>query len=107
MNEGLIDGEEISKVGGVIRVGIGGNDRVVRKIVREERMGVLKKMKGGRAADMDGIVVKMLKNGGIRINDWLMWVFNKCMESGVVPEDWKAACIVQIYKGTLEIIEEY
>ena len=25
-------------------------------------------------------------------------IFNKCMESGVVPEDWKAACIVPIYK---------
>ena len=56
-------------------------------------------MKGGKAAGMNGIVVEMLKNGGIRIIDWLLRIFNKCMESGVVPEDWKAACVVPVYKG--------
>ena len=30
-------------------------------MVREEIMGVLKKIKGGKAAGMDGIVVEMLK----------------------------------------------
>ena len=68
-------------------------------MVREEIMGALKKMKGGKAAGMDGIVVEMLKKGGISIIDWLLRIFNKCMESGVVPEDWKAACIVPLYKG--------
>ena len=56
-------------------------------------------MKGGKATGMDGFVVEMLKNSGISINDWLLRIFNKCMESGVVPEDWKAACIVPVYKG--------
>ena len=63
-------------------------------------------MKGGKAASMDGIVVKMLKKGGISISDWLQRILNKCMESGVVPEDWKAACIVPVKekeKGTGEI----
>ena len=41
----------------------------------------------------------MLKNGGISITDWLLRIFNQCMESGVVPEDWKVACIVVVYKG--------
>ena len=27
-----------------------------------------------------------------------MRIFNKCRESGVVPEDWKPACIVPVYK---------
>ena len=36
------------------------NERVVREVVREEIMGALKRMKGGKAAGMDGIVVKML-----------------------------------------------
>ena len=26
-------------------------------------------------------------------------MFNKCMESGFVPDDWKAACIIPVYKG--------
>ena len=37
----------------------------------------------------------MLKNGGISIIEW----FLRCLESGVVPGDWKAACIIPVYKG--------
>ena len=62
-------------------------------------MGVLKKMKVGKAPGMDGIVVEMLKNGVINIIDLLQRIFNRCMESGVVAEDWKAACIVPVYEG--------
>ena len=50
-------------------------------------MGKLKKMKGGKYAGMDGIVVEMLKSVSIGINDWQLKIFNKCMESGAVPED--------------------
>ena len=39
-------------------------------------------MKRGKAADMDGIVVEMLKNGGISITDWLLRIFNKCTWTG-------------------------
>ena len=62
-------------------------------------MGAIKKNKSAKAAGMDDIVVEMLKIEGISIIDWLMRIFNKCMASGVVPEDWKAACIVPVYKG--------
>ena len=47
---------------------------------------------------MDGIVVEMLKNGAINIINWLLRTFSRCMKSGVVPEDWKAACFFLIYK---------
>ena len=40
-------------------------------------MGALKKIKGGKAAGMDGIVLKMLKDGGISIIDWLLRIFNR------------------------------
>ena len=56
-------------------------------------MGALMKMKGGKVAGMDGIMVEMMKN------DFLLRIFNRCMESGVVPEDCKAACIVPVYRG--------
>ena len=46
--------------GDVRRERIGENERVVREVVREEIMGALKRRKGGKAAGMDGIVVKML-----------------------------------------------
>ena len=71
----------------------------MREVVREEMIGALKKIKGGKAPGMDDITVEMLKNGGISLNDWLLKIFNECMESGVVPGDWKAACIVPVYKG--------
>ena len=48
-------------------------------------MGALKKIKGGKTAGIYGIVEEMLKNGGNSITDWLLRIFNKCMESGVVP----------------------
>ena len=81
----LQNGDEIREVGGDIRKDrIGENERVVREMVREEIMVTLKNMKGGKAVGMDGIVVEMLKNGGISIIDWLLRIFNKCMESGVV-----------------------
>ena len=56
-------------------------------------------MKVGKAAGMDGTVIEVLKNGGISITDWLLRIFNKYIEYGVVPEDWRAACIVPVCKG--------
>ena len=41
--------------------------RVVRKVARQEIMGLLKKMKGGKAVGMTGIVVEVLKAGCIGI----------------------------------------
>ena len=60
----LLNGDEIWEVGGDIRrERIGENKRVVKGLVREEIMGALKKMKGSKVTDMDGIVVEMLKKG--------------------------------------------
>ena len=50
-------------------------------------MGALEKMKGGKAAGMDGTILEVLKKGSISITDRLLRIFNKCMESGVVPLD--------------------
>ena len=40
---------------------------------------MLKKMKGGKAASTDVIVVERLKSGGISIIDWFLRIFNRCM----------------------------
>ena len=65
----------------VMRERIGENEKVVREVI----IDALKNMKGGKAAGMDSIVVKMLKNGGVSIIDWLLRIFNGCIESGDVP----------------------
>ncbi|XP_069947548.1 RNA-directed DNA polymerase from mobile element jockey isoform X1 [Cherax quadricarinatus] len=57
------------------------------------------KIKGGKAAGIDGIKIKMLKVGGDIVLEWLVLLFNKCMEEGKVPRDWQRACIVPLYKG--------
>ena len=46
----------------------------------------------------------MLKSGGTRIIEWLLRMFNKCMESGVVPEELETAYIVPVYKGKGSIL---
>ena len=95
----LLNDDEVMEVGGYERrERIGENERVVREVVREEIMGALKKITGGKVAGMDGIVVEMLNKGGISIIDWLLKIFNICMESGVVTDDRNAACIVPVCK---------
>ena len=45
----MLNSDEISEGGGDVRKGrIGGDERVVRKMVREEIMGALKKKKCGK-----------------------------------------------------------
>ena len=45
--------------GDISRERVGENEKVLRGLVREEIMGPLKKMKGGKAVCMDGIVVEI------------------------------------------------
>ena len=52
-------------------------------------------MKGGKAGVMDGIVIEMLNNGGISITDWLLRIFNRCMESGGLEGSVYRLCILR------------
>ena len=79
-------------------MGIKDNERVVRKVVREEIMTALKMIIGGKAAGVDSIFVGMSESGSISTIYWLLRIFNRCMEYGVVPEDLKAT-YCPIYKG--------
>ena len=44
----------------------------------------------------------MIKGGGNRVVDWIWSLCNMAFESGGVPEDWRYAVIVQLYKGKEE-----
>ena len=58
-----MNGDVISERGEDVRKGrIGENERVVRNVLKEEIMCAIKRLKGGYAAVVDGIVVEMLKN---------------------------------------------
>ncbi len=41
----------------------------------------------------------MLKYGGEIVIDWIMWICNLAWEQSKVPEDWRKAIIVMLYKG--------
>ena len=47
----------------------------------------------------------MIKGGGNRVVDWIWRLCNIAFESGVVPEDWKSAVIIPLYKGKGEWTE--
>ena len=40
----------------------------------------------------------MIKAGGDRVVDWIWRLCNVAFESGVVPEAWRSAVIVPLYK---------
>ena len=56
-------------------------------------------MKEDKAAGIDGCEVEFVKRGGAAVEKWLVWLFNLCFMSGVVPADWRDACVVPLYKG--------
>ena len=37
------------------------------------------------------------------IIDWLVQIFNRCMEAGAVLKEWKVVCITPVYKGSVKI----
>lgn len=70
-----------------------------RDIYMDEIISAMKSMKKGKAAGYDRITVEMLRGGKELVASWLCLIFNKCWNSGKVPEDWRKAVVVPLYKG--------
>ena len=47
----------------------------------------------------EGITGEVIKCGGDRVVDWIWRLCNVAFESGAVPEDWRSAVIIPLYKG--------
>ena len=60
------------------------------------------KLKNGKAAGKDEITGKIIKGGSDKVVDWIWRLSNIVYESSVVPEDWRSAVIVPLYKGKRE-----
>ena len=56
-------------------------------------------LKNGKAPGRDEITGEMIKGGGDRLVDWIWKLCNMAFESCIVPEDWRSAVIVPLYKG--------
>ena len=48
---------------------------------------------------MNSVVMEVVKYGGDSIAEWLLRIFNRCIETGVMREYWKVALISPEYKG--------
>ena len=115
----LVDGEEVSERWGeyfesLLNV-VDERQAIVTAIGNGRRMPVVsgcnddltymevyesvRKTKCGKAAGVDEMVVEYMKKGGREMIEWLGRLFNGCFKVGRVPEDWKRACIVPLYKG--------
>ena len=76
---------------------------MIRRMEVEVRVG---KLKNGKAAGKDKVTGEVVKCGGNRVVDWIWRLFNMAFESGTVPEDWRSAVIIPLYKGKGERTKE-
>ena len=68
------------------------------EISMEELKKALKSTASGKAPDLDGIPLDFLQNCGEKMCKALLDLFNRCLLSGTVPQDFRDALIVTIYK---------
>ena len=70
-----------------------------RAISLEEVGEAVNEMKSGKAPGLDEFPVECLKKCGIAVLEWLVRLLNLSFDRGVVPLDWRGACIVPLNKG--------
>ena len=70
-----------------------------RAISIEKVRETVNEMISGEAPGLDGFPVECLKKGCMAVLEWLVRLLNASFDMGVVPMDWRGACIVLLYKG--------
>ena len=68
------------------------------EVQRGEVTAALQKLNLGKAAGSDGISAELLRGGGSVVVDWLLELMEEVWRTGVVPQDWKDAELVPLYK---------
>jgi len=66
-------------------------------VTRDEVRAALKEMKNRKSPDEDRMTAEMLKRKGIALEDALC-LFDKCLEKEQIPERWKNAEIIILFK---------
>ena len=67
-----------------------------RAILLEEVGEAVNEIKSGKVPELDGFPVECLKKGGMAVLEWLVRLLNLSFNMGVVPMDWRGACIVPL-----------
>ena len=70
-----------------------------RALSLEEVGEAVNETKSDKSPGLDGFPVDCLKKGGLAVLEWLVILLNLNFDMGVVPMDWRSACIVPLYKG--------
>ena len=60
---------------------------------------ILKKLKNGKAPGLDGMTTHFLKMCGMEIAIYLDWLFKRILKDGRIPQEWKVARIIPVFKG--------
>ena len=56
----------------------------------------MNEMRSGKAPGLDGFPVECLKKGGMAVLEWMVRLLNLSFDTGVVPMDWRGACMVPL-----------
>ena len=70
-----------------------------RAISLVEVRETVNEIKSGKAPGLDGFPDECLKKDGMAVLEWLVRLLNVSFDMGVVPMDWRGACIVPLCKG--------
>ena len=54
---------------------------------------------GGEPIGRVEVEIRVGKGGGDRVVDWILRLCNMGFENGIVPEDWRSAVVVPLYKS--------
>ena len=60
----------------------------------EEETEAVNKMKSSKASGLDGSPMECIKKGSLAVLEWLVRLLNVKFDLGVVPMDWRGACIL-------------
>jgi hypothetical protein len=75
------------------------NRQFVRRIQEYEVKDALKRMKGGKAMDQDGIPIEVWRTLGDIAIVWLTKLFNLIFRSNKMPDEWRRSILVPIFKN--------
>src|SRR5271156_4343369 len=65
-------------------------------------------MSRGKAPGPDGLVIEIIKDGGLQVWKKLAALFTQCIETRTVPTDWNEGSIVLLHKkGDIKDINNY
>ena len=82
-----------------VMVGIMDNANVeTPDVTREEVEKAMTKLKNGKASGNDSIAVELLKNGEEAMVDWVTELVQEVWRTRQVPQEWKDAMLVPLFK---------